>query len=90
MNNINVLPFLWNLNTNNGIMNMTFYNRRPRVYQNLFMELIYAFDKILRNNAMLRYLFNEDNNLTNAYIECVNNGVIDPMYMVLYFFRELH
>jgi hypothetical protein len=90
MENTNVLPFLWNLNTNNGIMNMTFYNRRPIIYQNLFMRIIYAFDRILRNNQMLEYLFNQDNHLTDAYINCLNNGTIDPMYMTLYLFRELY
>ena len=90
MEDLNVLPFLWYLNNNNGIMNMTFYNRRPRIYQNLFMRIIYIFDRILRNNEMLQYLFNQDNNLTNAYINCMNNGPVDPMYLALYFFRELY
>jgi hypothetical protein len=90
MENLNVLPFIWNLNNNNGVMNMTFYNRRPIVYQQLFMRTIYAFDKILRNQQMLQYLLNQDINLNNAYINCMNNGPVDPMFMVMYLFREMY
>ena len=90
MQNINVLPFIWNLNNNNGVMNITFYNRRPMIYQNLFMRMIYVFDKILRNNQMLEYLLNQDIDLNNAYINCMNNGQVDPMFMIMYLFREIY
>ena len=90
MDNPNVIPFLWNLNHNNGFVNRTFYDRRPVRYQNLFMRIIYTFDTILRNQQLLDVLFNHDNNFTNAFVQCLEHNTINPIHMTLYLFRELY
>jgi hypothetical protein len=90
MENQNVIPFLWNLNQNNGFVDHRFYNRRPRNHQKDFMRIIYIFDKLLRNQQLLDVLFNDDNNFTNAFVQCLEHNTIDPVHMTLYLFRELY
>jgi hypothetical protein len=56
---IHVLPYLWNLNNNNGLLNRTLFNthiRQRNLDQKKVSNLLLIVDKIMRNNGIMEYL----------------------------------
>ena len=56
---IHVLPYLWNLNNNNGMLNRVLFNtqiRQRNLDEKKVGNLLLTFDKILRNNSIMEYL----------------------------------
>jgi len=91
---IHVLPYLWTLNNNNGMLNIRMYNNKVR--QGLIDEkkvgnLLLAVDKIISNVSVMDYLSTnvpQINVALNSYFQDPRRP--DLNLVIYYLFRQYY
>ena len=92
--NHKILPYLWNLKSNNGNLNRVFFNNQIKqglINEHNVYNLVITIDKILRNEDIFDYLtmyIPQFNNAQNNYFLDHRRG--DPNVFIYYLFNEYY